>query len=98
MLKNRLVCRCCPKGSRSTTRSSSSYSKTFESSSSEDEEIRDDMLYIAVDSDDDIRVRSVHSDSSSSSASESSDNSSHVSGSQSGSETCEVQDDDEKLA
>jgi len=55
------------------------------------------MLYIAVDSDDDIRVRSVHSDSSSSTASESSDNGSRVSGSQSGSETCEVQDDDEKF-
>ena len=92
------ICRCCPKGSKSTTKSSSSpYSEKFESSS-EDEGVRDDMLYIAVDSDDEIRVRGVHSDSSS--ASESSDDSSSSSTAneaQSPREMCEVQDD-EKLA
>jgi len=49
-----------------------------------------------MDSDDDIGVRSVHSDTSSSSASESSDESSSVSGSQSLIERCIVKDD-EKL-
>ena len=92
------ICRCCPKGSKSTTKSSSSpHSEKFESSS-EDEGVRDDMLYIAVDSDDEIRVRGVHSDSSS--ASESSDDSSSSSTAneaQSPREMCEVQDD-EKLA
>jgi len=53
------------------------------------------MLYIAMDSDDDIRVRSVHSDSGSS-ASESSDSEGSDDGSQCGSEKC-VMPDDENL-
>ena len=86
------MCRCRPKGSKLTTRlSSSAYSETSDCSSSEDEDVRDDMLYIPVDSDDEIRVRSAHSDSSSYSTS---DDSSSVTGSQSPSDTCTVQDDE----
>jgi len=71
-----MVFRCHPKDLKS--RSKLSYSANSENceSSSDEEGDQDDMLYIPVDSDDEIIVRSAGSDRSYSSASESSDSSS----------------------
>ena len=77
--------------------SSSSYQDNkFDSSSSDDEADQDDMLYIPVDSDDEIKVRTADSDSSYSSDTESSDAGSNRS--QSSKETHKTEDGEFNLS
>ena len=69
-----MVSRCRPKILKSRRKVSSlPHSEKIDSSSNDDED-QDNMLYIPMDSDEEIDVRSVDSERSNSSASESSDN------------------------